>query len=282
MLRILRDPSTLAPIAQRVLGSGDSAGERLLTAAGAFGAHALYSARVRLNVTSEASGANGRQGDAAARVRFTTALRAIGPAGMPILRGGLERLADRLGAPGAVQIAEDLLVSIPPVHDEVLGALVASYARSNNPALARAAVAVLPTVWRERSRPLVLGLLEHANEDVAIAALCALGELGVLDEHTPRRVAGVLDRAKRRSMRLAAVRTITNARGEARCVSAGLLEERLRLCVDLQTADDAEVALGLARGLLALAPDRAAAQQVLDETAKRWPADLRARARPET
>ncbi|MBX3262849.1 MAG: serine/threonine protein kinase [Labilithrix sp.] len=263
LLRVLRDPSVLAPVAQRVLAGGDAAGERLLNAAGAFGAHALYSARVR-------------QGDVEARARFTRALRAIGPVGTPIVRGGLERLADRLGAPGAVAIAEDLLASLPAGPDEALGAIVAAYARSSAPSLARAAVAALPGLWRERARPIVLGLLEHPNEDVAVAALGALAELGVADEHTPRFVAALLDRARRRTMRLAAVRTITQARGEARAVSAAILADRLRRCTQLETTDDAEVALGLARGLAALAPERAAA--VIDQAARGWPPDLRARA----
>ncbi len=263
LLRVLRDPSILAPVAHHTLSTGDAAGERLLTAAGAFGAHALYSARVR-------------QGDAAARLRFTKALRAIGPAGLPILRGGLERLADRLRTPGAVQIAEDLLVSVPAMQDEALAAIVARYARSSEPLLARAAVAVLPALWRERSRPIVLGLLDHPDENVAIAALDALAELGVSDEHTPRRVALVLDRSRRRSMRLAAVRTITHARGDARSVSAALLAERLRRCTHLQTTDDAELALGLARGLHALAPEHAV--ELVDQAARSWPAEVRARA----
>ncbi|MBX3204279.1 MAG: serine/threonine protein kinase [Labilithrix sp.] len=267
LLRVLRDPSVLAPVAQRVLAGGDAAGERLLNAAGAFGAHALYSARVR-------------QGDAEARGRFTRALRAIGPVGTPIIRGGLERLADRLGAPGAVSIAEDLLASLPAGHDEALGAIVAAYARSSVPSLSRAAVAALPQLWRERARPIILGLLEHASEEVGIAALGALAELGVADPHTPRFVATVLDRASRRTMRLAAVRTITQARGEARPVSAALIAERLRRCTHLQTIDDAEVALGLARGLVALAPEHAA--EVIGEASRSWPPDLRARAaRPE-
>jgi eukaryotic-like serine/threonine-protein kinase len=268
LLRVLRDPSVLAPVAQRVLTAGDAAGERLLSAAGAFGAHALYSARVR-------------QSEPEARTRFTRALRAIGLAGAPILRGGLERLADRLGTPGAVHIAEDLLKCLPASHDEELGAVVAAFARSNSATLARAAVAALPALWRERSRPIVLGLLEHPNEDIAIAALGALNELGVADEHTPRRVAHVLDRARRRTMRLAAVRAIAHARGDARPISAALIAERLRQCAHLQTTDDAEVALGLARGLFVLAPDRA--EQIVDQAAKTWPADLRARAvRPES
>ncbi|MDF2695095.1 MAG: serine/threonine protein kinase [Labilithrix sp.] len=263
LLRVLRDPSILAPVAQRVLAVGEPAGEKLLSAAGAFGAHALYSARVR-------------QGEPEARLRFTRALRAIGPAGTPILRGGLERLADRLGTPGAVHIAEDLLHCLPAIHDEALGALVAAFARSNSPTLVRAAVTALPALWRERSRPIVLGLLDHPDEDVAIAALGALAELGVSDEYTPRRIATVLDHTRRRSMRLAAVRTITQARGDARPISAALLAERLRQFMHLETTDDAEVALGLARGLLALAPDQA--EQVIDQAAKAWPADLRARA----
>jgi len=263
LLRVLRDPSVLAPVAQRVLAAGDATGERLLHTAGTFGAHALYSARVR-------------QGDAEARARFTRALRGIGPSGLPILRGGLERLADRLGTPGAIDIAEDLLVSLPASADESLGALVASYALSSHPTLARVAVAALPALWQERSRAIILGLLEHPAEDVALAALAALAELGITDEHTPRLIATILDRARRRNMRLGAVRAMMQARGDARHVSAGLLAERLRRCTHLATTDDVELAFGLARGLLVLAPEHA--RQILDHATQGWPPDLRARA----
>ena len=263
LLRVLRDPSVLAPVAQRVLAAGDATGERLLLTAGTFGAHALYSARVR-------------QGDAEARARFTRALRGVGPSGLPILRGGRERLADRLGTPGAIDIAEDLLVSLPASADESLGALVASYALSSHPTLARVAVAALPALWQERSRAIILGLLEHPVEDVAVAALGALAELGITDEHTPRLIATILDRARQRNMRLGAVRAMMQARGDARPVSAGLLAERLRRCTYLATTDDVELAFGLARGLLVLAPEHA--RQILDHAAQGWPPDLRARA----
>jgi len=119
-------------------------------------------------------------------------------------------------------------------------------------------------------------MLEHPNEDVAMAALGALAEHGVSDEHTPKHVASVLDRTRRRTMRLAAVHTIAQSRGEARAVSAALVAERLRRCTNLQTGEDAELALGLARGLFALAPEEA--EQIIDQTARTWPPELRARA----
>jgi serine/threonine-protein kinase len=267
LLRVLRDPNTLAPIAQRVLATGDATGERLLVAAGSFGAHALYSARVR-------------QADADARTRFIAALRAIGPAALPILRSGLERLGDRLGTPGAIEIAEDLLVSVPPLHDERLGALVAAYARSNVPLLARAAVAALPALWQERCRALVLGLVEHSDEDVAIAAMGGLVELGIYDEHTPRRIASVLDRSSRKAIRLAALRTMAHSKGEARRVAEALLEARLRALRPM-TPDEADVALYFARGLLSVASDRAATQRTIDEVSRTWPRELVARLRPD-
>jgi eukaryotic-like serine/threonine-protein kinase len=265
ILRILRDPNTLAPIALRVLQSGDAAGVRLLVAAGSFGAHALYSARVR-------------HGDAEARTRFVSGLREIGPAALPILRGGLERLADRLGTPGAVHIAEDLLVALPSVRDEALGGLVAAYVRSNVPSLARRAVAALPSLWRERSRALILGLLEHPSEDVAIAAMDGLAALGVTDEHTTRRIVSVLDKAPQWVVRRSAVRTLARARGEARPLSTMLLEERLRRVGTPLTAEDAEIAVDLARALMTIAHDRSAAEQAVIESSMTWPPELRTRA----
>jgi serine/threonine protein kinase len=266
ILRILRDPSTLATVAQVVLASGDLAAERLIIAGGAFGAHALYSARIR-------------QTDPEARARFTATLRALGADAHPILRGGLERLVDRLSDVRASQIAEDLLSVLPGSPDDALGAIVAAYARSSNPALVRLAVIALPALWRERSRAIILGLIEHADEAVAIASLRALAEIGISDAHTPRRIATVLDRSPRRSTRLAAVSTLSRGRGEARRVAAGLLEERLRATKVPATPEDADVALGLARGLLLVATDKGAAEVTLGETTKAWPDELRARTR---
>jgi serine/threonine-protein kinase len=260
LLRVIRGPGVLAPVAQHVLATGDSTGIRLLVAAGAFGAHALYSARVRC-------------GEPEARPRFIRALEAIGTAALPILRGGLERLADRLAAPGAIEIAEDLLASLPPVHDEALGALVARYARSTEPTLARAAVAALPSLWRERSRAIVLGLVEHPNEDIAVAAMNALAELGITDAHTPRRLATIFDRAQSGSLRLAATRALAKSRGEARPVSAALVEARLRRGT-YPRKGGGEVLLALARTFVALAGDRAAAEKLVQEVAQGWPPEL--------
>ncbi len=264
MLHLLRDPSVLAPIAQRVLAVGDATGERLLTAAGSFGAHALYSARVR-------------QGDAEARRRFINAIRAIGPSAMPILRGGLDRLADRLNAPGAPQIAEDLLYSLPALHDEALGGLVAAYARSNSGTLARAAVQALPGVWHERARSVILGLLEHPDPKVTVAALGSLGELGITDEHTPKRLAQIFDRSDQRSVRLAIIRAMVQTRGDARRLGVELLQERLRLARFLQTTDEVEIGIHLARTLLTIGDDPAAMKALVDECSLDWPKDVRAK-----
>ncbi len=265
VLHTLRDPTTLAPIAQHVLSSGDPAGERLLVAAGAFGAHALYSARVRVE-------------SLAARARFVATLGAIGGASLPVLRSGLERLSDRLGAPNALQIAEDLLAAIPPVADEALGAIVSAYARSNVPALALAAVRVLPSLWQERSRPLVLGLLDHPDEAVALAAVGAILQLGIADAHTPRHIRGVLERALHPALRLAATRSLAEARGEARGIACEIVLELLRLLPPPATQEEAELGLALSAALFVLAVDRAAAEHALAGLTHYWPASVRARA----
>lgn len=266
LLRVLHDPSTLAPVAARVLSPGDLAGERLITSAGPFGAHALYSARVRCS-------------DPEARPRFVKALRAIGNAGLPVLRGGLERLSDRLGAPGATTIAEDLLLSIPPFHDEPLGALIASYARTNHPHLVRAAAAALPLVWRERSRPLILGLIDHDYDEVVVAALTALTELGISDVPTPRHIATILDRRRSRATVHAALRALALSRGDARGAASRIVGDRLERLTELRTVDDAELAIGLTRAAFILNADRAGIERIFDEVSRGWPADVRARAK---
>ena len=266
LLRVLHDPSTLAPVAARVLSPGDLAGERLITSAGAFGAHALYSARVRAT-------------DPEARPRFVKALRAIGNAAMPVLRGGLERLSDRLNAPGAASIAEDLLLSMPPFHDETLGALIASYARTSCVPLVRAATMALPLVWRERSRPLVLGLIDHDHDEVVIAALGALTELGISDLPTPRHVATVLDRRRSRGATHAALRALALSQGDARGAASRIVGDRLERLTELRSVDDVELAIGLTRAAFILAADRAAAERVFDEVSRGWPTDVRNRAK---
>lgn len=265
LLRVLRDPSTLAPIAQRALLMSDGAGERLLLAAGSFGAHALYSARVR-------------NGEPEARARFVKMLRAFGPLALPILRGGLERLGDRLGTAGAIEVAEDLLVAVPRAPDEVLGVLVAAYARSSVPNLARAAISALPSIWGERSRPLVLGLLEHPSEEVVIAAMNALCELGIHDEYSPRRLASILDQSALKATRIAAVRAIAHAKGEqARGAASVLVAARLEASKNPKTTEEAEVALLLARTLLIVALDRDAARDLVDAATHHWPPEMRSR-----
>jgi serine/threonine-protein kinase len=265
-LRVLHDPSTLAPIAARVLAPGDTAGERLITSAGAFGAHALYSARVRTN-------------DPEARPRFVRALKTIGTAAMPVLRGGLERLSDRLGAPGATTVAEDLLLSIPVFHDETLGALIASYARTTNPQLVRAATSALPLVWRERSRPLILGLIDHEHDDVVVAALQALNDLGVSDVPTPRHIGTVLDRRRSRATTHAALRALALSRGDARAVASRVVGDRLERLTELRSIEDAELAIGLARTAHILTSDRAETERIFNAVSKGWPADVRTRAK---
>jgi serine/threonine-protein kinase len=265
-LRVLHDPSTLAPIAARVLVPGDNAGERLITSAGPFGAHALYSARVRTN-------------DPEARPRFVRALKTIGTAAMPVLRGGLERLSDRLGAPGATTVAEDLLLSIPVFHDETLGALIASYARTTNPQLVKAATGALPLVWRERSRPLILGLIDHDHDEVVVAALQALTDLGISDLPTPRHIGTVLDRRRSRAATHAALRALALSRGEARGVASRIVSDRLERLAELRSIEDAELAIGLARTAHILASDRAEVERIFNTVSKGWPADVRTRAK---
>jgi serine/threonine-protein kinase len=263
LLRVLRDPTTLAPIAHRVLSMADATGERLLVAAGAFGAHALYSARVR-------------QTDDVARARFREVVQVIGATAMPIVRGGLERLLDRLAAAGAAEIAEDLLVAMPVAPDDGVGAVVAGYARTSHPRLVRAAVRVLPALWRERARPIVLGLLDHPDPEVAIAALHGLAELGIPDEHTARRVATMLDRTRPPALRVAAVRALTQARGDVRAPCAMSFEGRLRE-LGVPGPEEGDVAIALARGLVALDPE---AEPRVAEIARGWPAAVRARMLP--
>jgi serine/threonine-protein kinase len=180
-LKPFADPQTIAPVADLALGGTDEASAiagRLLVRAGVGGAYALFTARVKKQ-------------DPQARKRFRALIQAIGATALPVLRSALERIASSFDARGAVNIAHDVLVSLPPVEDEALGNIVSRYARATDPGLAAVATAALPRLWGQRAGPLLVALLQHPGEPARAAAVTALHVLGGVDEHVARKLSAL-------------------------------------------------------------------------------------------
>jgi hypothetical protein len=132
ILEVFRDPKILEPLAEVVLDgreTADGAAARLVVRAGKRGARALYQARLK-------------RGTPEARTRFVALVEAIGAPAVPVFEVALPLLEGRLAVPGAVEIVEDLLMSLPNVHHPKLGVLVTHYAQSNHPTLAPLAARV--------------------------------------------------------------------------------------------------------------------------------------------
>jgi serine/threonine-protein kinase len=259
LLRLFTDPGMLAPVAERLLTMNDGDARTLVTRAGVSGAYALYGARVKLAPHAEV------------RHPFVTTMRDIRDAAWPVIRAALERIPDAAltGAhPLAADLAEDLLLCVPAIRDEQAGRLVAKFVRASVPGLCRAATGALARIWADRARPVLLGLLDDADEGVRIAAIAGLRDLGAIDEHVVRKLAPLLERgASGHELRLAAVSAFELATVDAREIAAPLL---VHLVHDPQP-DDATV-LAAAKALVAIAPS---AKSVVASRAERSSEPLR-------
>jgi serine/threonine protein kinase len=246
ILKVLSDPSVLAPVAERALAEGEGRAESLLARAATSGAHAIYSARVK-NASPEA------------RERFKKILGEIGAAGAPLLRAALTHLEERLAAPGAADLAEDLLASVPREPDDVMGALVARYARVPIEAVAREATSALPFVWAERARPLLVALLQqHPHDVVRIAAVEALRELGRIDAHLVQKLDPLVrDRnSASAALRVSAASAVARAVPSAKGVAGEVLARALTDAPPARDESDEKVELEIARSLLLLGTAR--------------------------
>ncbi len=235
MLRLLADPQVLGSIAEMVLvPDAPEEAVALIARAGLGGAYALYSARVKML-------------DPEARDRFVGALREIGVPALPLIRAALERLESRTAVDAAVDLAEDLLLAMPPVHDEPTGQVVARYARSPKPGLAAAATATLPHLWGVRAHALLLGLLEYPAEEVRLAAMTALREIGTVDEHVVRKLDPIVRGAVPTvlSLRVAALTALRDAMPSARREASAMLLDAF-----LAPDQDPEMTFELAKALL--------------------------------
>jgi hypothetical protein len=165
------DRELIAKLAEKSLDfleDKEGTATKFVVRAGNRGAHSLYAARLKHTVFE-------------ARERFVARLVDIGPAALPTIKAGLERLEQKLGVPGALGMAEDLLRAVPEVADEELAQIIARYVKSNVNSLALGATIALPRAAGTRARPLLVGQIHHKNDDVAIAAIKKLRVLGGVD-----------------------------------------------------------------------------------------------------
>ncbi len=196
--RLLKDPDLLAILAGRMLVGTDDDAKRaateLLRAASVSGAYALYGARARHAVA-----------EPTARVVFVTTMKTLGEPALPVVLAGLEKIFQPAfgGATRSViELAEDLLLSIPATRDETAGHLVLKYAASPVPVLCRAAARALPRVWGERAAPALVTLVRHPEDGVRVAAIVGLREVDAVDEAAVRAIASLFDGAEERSAQL--------------------------------------------------------------------------------
>ena len=248
LLALFGDPVLLAPVADKALeGVEDKDGlaSDLILRAEKAGAYALYAARLR-------------NGGFEARSRFVTLLHRIGPAALPVIRVGLERLETRLHIEGAPGIVQNLLEALPSFYDEETSEIVARYTQSDSPGLAATATLALPRVAARRARPILLGLLTHTDDNVALAAIAGIAAfksagVDVLEQITPLvKESG----PKRHAVRLAALQLTASATPEA-VAHARTLCAFVLAAPAVASADAEDLVVVAASSLLAIGGDRA-------------------------
>jgi len=250
VMRVFSDPALLAPIAERLLAREDDqreAARALVLDAGVAGAYALYGARVKLAT------------EPTVREPFVATMKALGESAWPVVRAALERIPAAAltgGHPVAAVLAEDLLLCVPTLRDEAAGALVAKYVHTKDAALCRAATQALGRVWAERAAPLLLALLDVADDGVRSAAIAGLREIGAVDEHVVRRLIPILSKkvAAGNVLRITAVTALEFVTVDARAVAVPILVQLVRD----KTQDD-PTAFAAARALLSVMGNEARA-----------------------
>jgi hypothetical protein len=127
---------------------------------------------------------------------FTTVLKEFGPKAWPVVRAALEKIiaSDQSQNPRTMELAEDLLLSVPIVGDESAGHLVVKYLRVNVSGVCRAATATIVKMWAERAKPLLVGMLQSKDDAVRIAGIAGLRQLNGIDEHVVPRLQAILMR----------------------------------------------------------------------------------------
>jgi serine/threonine protein kinase len=220
LLRVFSDPAILSGVAEQLLtGSEESRdhAKRILVNAGVAGAYGLYGARVKL--ASEQT----------IRGPFTTVLKDFGPKAWPVVRAALEKIiaSDQSQNPRTMELAEDLLLSVPLVGDEQAGHLVVKYLRVNVSGVCRAATASIVKMWADRAKPLLVGMLQSKDDVVRIAGIAGLRQLEGIDEHVIPRLQAILLRRlpAGEELRAAAAVALSHTVPNARQLAVSLLAQ---------------------------------------------------------
>ncbi|AKU98918.1 serine/threonine protein kinase [Labilithrix luteola] len=181
--RVFEDPAILATVAEQLLSGTEEARDyarRLLVHGGISGAYGLYGARVKL------------ASDPHIRGPFIAAVKDCGRKAWPVVRAALEKILDSDYNPRTLELAEDLLLCVPTVGDESAGNLVVKYLRINVSGVCRAATAAIVTLWGERAKPLLVGMVQSKDDVVRIAGIAGLRQQGSIDEHVVPRLSAIL------------------------------------------------------------------------------------------
>ena len=270
-------PEMLLPIAQAALDAPAApreAARRVLMIAGAVGATMLCTARTMSGGGSEVG--------AGARPRFVAALRDIGASALPVISGALRREGTHDAA-----FVEDLLRAIPEgapgrvVGD--LGETVAELLRHPTPAVRRAAVTALSSLWGAGAHRRLVKALDDADEGVIMATIGALHRDGGVDVEVVRRIEKILAESSSAGdeLRMAAAGALADTVGAARTFAVEVLSRMvappvvgfLSKLVSAEAVERPRVVVTMARVLLGLGG--AGAMSVVETRAGRSRGELR-------
>jgi eukaryotic-like serine/threonine-protein kinase len=212
--RAFADPSLLMFVAEQVLLSDAPAREtsELLLRAGAPGAYALYS--VRLKHPDQES----------VRARFIALIRHLGVSALPMIRAALAKLESRRDHPIAAALAGDLLQASPNVRDDAAGDLAVLYVDGAPADLVAVAAAALVRFWGERATPVLLGLLGSQDDGVRLVSIVGLRELQAIDEHAVAKIAAVARASSCPQVRAEALVALLETKGGTRADAERALE----------------------------------------------------------
>ncbi len=270
LVKTLQDPARLAPAADRALAEHEDAAPALLASLGLAAAHALYAARLRVHPTPPA------------RARFVATMRGIGLAAWPLVAAALQRNAPGDANQHDPRLAEDLLRSMPLVADDAAGNIVAKYLRWGDVAVRRAAIPPLVTLWGDRARPLLLGvLLKDPDEGMRVAAIRGLRELRAIDDHVVRKAEDILaDPEASQGVRVAIAEALADTAEGVRPLAAAVLRRALApkggmfaVLRSKAKAVPGPVLLSMSTSLIAL--DGAAAPKIIEELGRQCEEPLR-------